>query len=158
MGHQKHARIFMIYQMLCCSDFIRSLDHNKKRGSEFDSRYYEEFANMLEHSLAFYEWSMKREHENDTIVGHDGTPETSKAQHSIRRYLSLVKKCCLREEMGKSYKMPKFHQTLHLVSAVERHGSLVNVDGSRPESMAKGNVKDPASHTQRQSTKLSWRH
>jgi len=49
--------------------------------------------------------------------------------------------------MGESYKIPKNHQTLHLVSAVERHGSLVNVDGSQPESMAKGNAKDPSSHT-----------
>jgi hypothetical protein len=103
---------------------------------------------MLEQSLAFYEWSMKHKHEKDTIISYDGTPETSIAQHSIRRYLSLVKRCCLREEMGKSYKMPKFHQTLHLTSAIDRHGSLVNVDGSRPESIAKDNVKDPASHTQ----------
>jgi hypothetical protein len=58
--------------------------------------------------------------------------------------------------MGKTLKIPKFHQTLHLVSAIARHGSLSNVDGSRPESMAKGNVKDPASHSQRISSKLSF--
>jgi hypothetical protein len=156
MGHQKHARIFFIYRMLCCSEFVRSLDQNHKRGSSYDRTFYMEYAQMLEHSLGFYEWSMKREHEPHTIVGEDGTPETSVAQKGIRRYLGKVKRCCLRTEMGKSYKMPKFHQSLHLVSAVESHGSLMNVDGSRPESMAKGNVKDPTSHTQQNSSKLSY--
>jgi hypothetical protein len=156
MGHQKHARIFFIYLMLCCSEFVRSLDQNHKRGSTYDRPFYVDYAHMLEYSLGFYEWSMKREHEPHTIIGEDGTHETSIAQHGIRRYLGKVKRCCLRTEMGKSYKMPKFHQSLHLVSGVEDHGSLMNVDGSRPESMAKGNVKDPASHTQRNSSKLSY--
>ena len=155
-GHQKHARIFIIYILLSCSEFVKSLDYNQKRGSGYDVRFYVDFVQMLEHSLAFYEWSMKREHDINTIIGHDGTTETSKAQQSVRRYLSLMKRCCLREEMGKTYKMPKFHQSLHLVSAIVRHGSLANVDGSRPESMAKGNVKDPASHTQRVTSKLSY--
>eukprot|EP00971_Amphidinium_carterae_P145891 2891672-Amphidinium_carterae.1 len=52
--------------------------------------------------------------------------------------------------------MTKFHQSLHLVDTIARHGSLLNVDGSRPESMAKVNVKDPASHTQRVSSTLSY--
>ena len=155
-GHQKHARIFFIYLLLSCSEFVKSLDYNQKRGSGYDVMFYAEFLQMLEHSLAFYEWSMKREHDINTIIGQDGTTETSKAQESIRRYLSLMKRCCLREEMGKTYKMPKFHQSLHLVTAIVRHGSLANVDGSRPESMAKGNVKDPASHTQRVTSKLSY--
>jgi hypothetical protein len=72
--------------------------------------------------------------------------------------MAQVERFRLREDMGKSYKMPKFHQTLHLVSAVESHGSLLNVDGSQPESMAsKGsNVKNPASHSQRVNSKLSY--
>jgi hypothetical protein len=156
MGHEKHARIFFIYLMLCCSEFVRSLDYNRKRGTGYDKVFYQHFAHMLEQSLGFYEWSMKREHAPGTIIGNDGTHGSSIAQQSIRRYLGQVKRCCLREDMGKSYKMPKFHQTLHLVSAVESHGSLLNVDGSRPESMAKGNVKDPASHSQRVNSKLSY--
>jgi hypothetical protein len=111
---------------------------------------------MLEHSLGFYEWSARKEHDVNNIIGDDGTAESSRSQASIRRYLLQLKTCCPREEMGKNYKMTKFHQTLHLPSAISRHGSLLNIDGSRPESMAKGNVKDPASHTQRITSTLSY--
>jgi hypothetical protein len=97
-----------------------------------------------------------KEHDFNTIIGDDGTAESSRSQASIRRYLLQLKTCCPREEMGKNYKMTKFHQTLHLPSAISRHGSLLNIDGSRPESMAKGNVKDPASHTQRITSTLSY--
>lgn len=43
-----------------------------------------------------------------------------------------------------------------MVDAITRHGSLLNIDTGRPESMAKGNVKDPASHTQGVSSTLSY--
>jgi hypothetical protein len=156
MGHEKHARVFFIYMLLCCSDYVSMLVTNPKRGSSYDLRFYKAFLQMLEHCLGFHEWSTKRNHSYDTIVGPHGSPESSRSQASVRRYLSLLKNSCPREEMGKNYKMTKFHQTLHLVSGVSRHGSLLNVDGSRPESMAKGNVKDPASHTQRVSSTLSY--
>jgi len=107
-----------LYLLLSYSEFVKLLDYNQKRGSGYDVRFYVDFVQMLEHSLAFYEWSMKREHDINTIIGHDGTTETSKAPQSVRRYLSLMKRCCLREEMGKTYKIPKFHQLLHLVSAI----------------------------------------
>jgi hypothetical protein len=92
---------------------------------------------------------MKREHSSATIVGEDGTTATSIAQKSIRRYMFLLKNACPQEELGKNYKMKKFHQTLHLVPLIARHGSLRNTDSSHPESMEKGNVKAPASHTQK---------
>jgi hypothetical protein len=156
MGHEKHARLFCMYMLLCCSDYVSMLVANPKRGYSYDLRFYKSFLKMLEHSLGFHEWSTKRNHNYDTVVGPDGTPESSRSQASVRRYLSLLKNFCPRDEMGKNYKMTKFHQTLHLVSGISRHGSMLNVDGSRPESMAKGNVKDPASHTQRVSSTLSY--
>ena len=156
MGHEKHARLFFMYMLLCCSDYVSMLNHNQKRGHPYDLRFYKGFLRMLEHSLGFYEWSARREHIVNSIIGNDGTPESSQSQASIRRYLSLLKTWCPREVLGKNFKMTKFHQTLHLASAISRHGSLLNIDGSRPESMAKGNVKDPASHTQRISSSLSY--
>jgi hypothetical protein len=155
-GHEKHARLFFLYLMLCCSDFIRLLHITSKKGTEYDLSFYSDFLLMLEHCLGFYEWTMKREHSSATIIGEDGTTGTSIAQKSIRRYMFLLKNACPREEMRKNYKMTKFHQTLHLVPLIARHGSLRNTDSSRPESMAKGNVKDPASHTQRVSSLLSF--
>jgi hypothetical protein len=155
-GHEKHARVFFLYLMLCCTDFVRLLQSSSKRGTEYDLSFYSNFLLMLEHCLGFYEWTMKREHSVATIIGEDGTTTTSIAQQSIRRYMFLLKNSCPREEMGKNYKMTKFHQTLHLVPLIARHGSLRNTDSSRPESMAKGNVKDPASHTQRVTSLLSF--
>jgi hypothetical protein len=155
-GHEKHARLFMIYLMLCCSDFVRVLDANAKRGSEYDISFYSEFILLLETCLGFYEWTMKREHDPNTIIGGDGTVETSVAQISVRYYMFLLKNICPREVMNKNFKMTKFHQTLHLVPLIAHHGSLRNTDSSCPESMAKGNVKDPASHTQRVGSRLSF--
>jgi hypothetical protein len=155
-GHEKHARLFFMYLLLCCSDYVSMLSSNPKRGHPYNLRFYRCFLKLLEHSLGFYEWSNKCEHDSDSILGPDGTPETSQSQESVRRYLSLMKTICPREEMGKNFKMTKFHQSLHLVDTIARHGSLLNVDGSRPESMAKLNVKDPASHTQRVSSTLSY--
>jgi len=155
-GHEKHARLYMIYLMLCCSDFVRFLDNNVKRGTEYDKGFYSDFILLLEICLGFYEWTMKREHSPETIIGGDGTVETSPAQVSIRYYMFLLKNVCPREDFKKSFKMTKFHQTLHLVPLILRHGSLRNTDSSRPESMAKGNVKDPASHTQRVVSRLSY--
>lgn len=155
-GHEKHERVFFMYLLLCCSDYMSMLASHPKRGFHYNVQFYRRYVLMLEHCLGFQEWSTQRRHSFDTVIGPDGTPESSKAQLSVRRYLSLLKTCCPREELGKNYKMTKFHQTLHLPSAITRHGSLMNLDGSWPESMAKGNVKDPANHTQRVAATLSY--
>jgi hypothetical protein len=101
MGHEKHARLFFIYMLLCCSDYVSMLVASPKRGYSYDLRFYKSFLQMLEHSLGFHEWSTKRNHSFDTIVGPDGTTESSCSQASVRRYLSLLKNSCPREEMGK---------------------------------------------------------
>jgi hypothetical protein len=155
-GHEKHECLFFIYLLLCCSDYVSMLGQHRKRGYRYDVEFYKRFLHMLEYCLGFSEWGKKREHSIDTIIGPDGSTEESPSQKGIRRYLSLLKTCCPRKELGKNFKMTKFHQTLHLTSAISRHGSLMNLDGRCAESMAKGNVKDPASHTQRVSTKLSY--
>jgi hypothetical protein len=155
-GHEKHARLFFMYLLLCCSDYVSMLDSNPKRGHPYNRRFYRCFLQLLEYSLGFYEWSDKGTHDVNSIIGDDGTPESSASQRSIRRYLAFMKSWCPREAFGKNFKMTKFHQSLHLVDTIARHGSLLNVDGSRPESMAKVNVKDPASHTQRVSSTLSY--
>jgi hypothetical protein len=155
-GHEKHARLFFVYIMLCCSDFVELLDSSAKRGTEYDVAFYSDFIYLIEQSLGFYEWTMQREHKADTIVGADGTTGSSIAQISIRRYMFLLKHTCPREAMGKNFKMTKFHQCLHFVPNIGLHGSLRNTDSSPTESMAKGNVKDPASHTQRVTSKLTF--
>jgi len=155
-AHEKNGRVFFIYLLLCCSDYVSMLDNNRKKGSTYNLAFYGRFVEMLEHCLGFFEWSKLREHDKDTVLGNDGTPESSKAQRSARRYMSLLKRSCPRVELGKNFKMVKFHQTLHMVDAITRHGSLLNIDSGRPESMAKGNVKDPASHTQRNTSTLSF--
>ena len=154
-GYEKHARIFFMYLLLTCSDFVRHLTQNKKRGSTYDLRFYRRFIALIEASLGFYEWWVLREHAIETIRDNNGTVALSNAQKSIVKYLTMMKKRCPREEFGKSWKMPKFHQTLHIPWNLLRHGSMLNADGHHPESIAKKTVKDPASHTQRQKSKLS---
>jgi hypothetical protein len=155
-AHEKHERVFFIYLLMCCSDFVGMLSDNMKRGYSYDVPFYKNFLTLLEHCLGFGEWASKREHDANTIVGADGSLDDSVSQNSVRHYLSLLKAFCPRTEFGKNFKMTKFHQSLHLTSGISDHGSLMNLDGRAPESMAKGIVKDPASHTQRVSSKLSY--
>jgi hypothetical protein len=97
MGHEKHARLFFIYMLLCCSNYVSMLVQHPKRGHAYDLRFYKSFLRMLEYSLGFYEWSATKEHDYNNIIGDDGSAESSRSQASIRRYLLQLKKCCPRE-------------------------------------------------------------
>ncbi len=49
---------------------------------------------------------------------------------------------------GEGLLLTKFHQLLHLVHYVCIHGSLLNIDGSRPEAIIKHLVEVPGCMTQ----------
>jgi hypothetical protein len=110
---------------------------------------------MLEMTLAFEAWVSSKEHKREDIVGEDGLPESSKSHMRIRQCLHKIKVHCP-TLTNAQFRIPKFHQCLHFPRYIYEHGSMLNFDGNRPESMAKKNLKDPASHTQGRQTKLTY--
>ena len=69
------------------------------------------------------------------------------AMASVRAYMKLYKKV-VRRTKGDGLLLTKFHQLLHLVHYICIHGSLMNIDGSRPEAIIKFLVKIPGRMTQ----------
>ena len=57
---------------------------------------------------------------------------------------------------GNKLKTPKFHQMLHVVDYVERHGCLMNYDGSRGENIGKTKIKDNDKRTNQQKHTLQY--
>jgi hypothetical protein len=129
--HEKHERVFFICLLMCCyPDYVAILGDNPKRGYRCNIAFYRNFLHLQEYCLGFSEWATEREHNTNNILGPDRFYEDSIFQNSVRHYyLSLLKTFCPRNELGKNFKMTKFHQTLHLTSTISRHGSLMNFDG-----------------------------
>ncbi len=69
------------------------------------------------------------------------------AMACVRAYMKLYKKV-VRRKKGEGLLLTKFHQLLHLVHYVCIHGSLLNIDGGRPEAIIKHLVKVPGRMTQ----------
>jgi hypothetical protein len=144
---EKHGRIFLMYCLLTCSHVIQYLCRHPKRELHYDYTYWRNIFQMLEMALAFEAWVCQKEHQKEDIIGEDGTPETSTSHMRIRQFLHKLRTFCPTLTSAE-FRTAKFHQCLHFPRYIYEHGSMLNFDGNRPESMAKHNLKDPASHTQ----------
>jgi hypothetical protein len=152
---EKHGRIFLMYCLLTCSPVIRYLCSHQKRESDNDFTYWRNIFQMLELALAFEAWVCQKEHRKEDILGEDGSPETSTAHMKIRQFLHKLRTFCPTLTSAE-FRTTKFHQCLHFPRYIYEHGSMLNFDGNRPESMAKKNLKDPASHTQGRHNTLTY--
>lgn len=70
------------------------------------------------------------------------------ADKAIRLLLTDIKKYCPRVE-GNGWKVPKFHEQLHLTRFIEEYGSPQNFDAGPCESHHKNDCKKPADTAQR---------
>jgi hypothetical protein len=152
---EKHGRLFLIYILLSCSPVIQYLCRYQKRDTEYNLAYWRRILNLLELALSFESWVCSGVHRKEDVTGEDGSPETSKAHRNIRLFLHRLKTWCP-TGTNAGFRTTKFHQCLHFPRYIYEHGSMLNCDGNRPESMAVRNLKDPASHTQGRHNTLSY--
>ena len=114
---------------------------------------------LVQDTVLFDGWLMQPKH-NLASVTPRNIPENpdedfvltihhdSPAQSRIRRYLTDYKSLVERTH-GNGLKIPKFHQNLHYTEQILKDGSLLNIDGGRPESHNKSIIKQPAKTTQK---------
>jgi hypothetical protein len=152
---EKHGRLFLLYCLLVCSPVVRYINQHQKRDTDYDFAYWKNIVHILEMALSFEAWVCSNEHKREDIVGEDGLPESSPAHASIRRCLHKIRTHCP-TLTNAEFRITKFHQCLHFPRYIYEHGSMLNFDGSRPESMAKKNLKDPASKTQGRHNTLTY--
>ena len=120
---------------------------------------------LIEDTVLFDGWLMQPSHTKASVTAcvPDTLPDNfvldtshdAPAQIRIRKYLSLFKLLVQRSH-GNGLKFPKFHQNLHYCEQILKDGSLLNIDGGRPESLNKQNIKDPAKITQKTQSSISW--
>jgi hypothetical protein len=152
---EKHGRVFLLYCLLTCSPVLLYLCRHQKRDSDYNLEYWKQIIKILEMALSFEAWVCRKEHQRPDIIGEDGTPETSNAHMRIRQFLHKLRTFCPTMTSAE-FRTTKFHQCLHLPRYIHEHGSMLNFDGNRPESMAKKKLKDPASHTQGRHNTLTY--
>ena len=116
----------------------------------------------VEQLLIFHEWAMAEEHPILDLFECDINEETadkienaqfniygkSPAYKATKRMMESYKMGVQRSK-GNGFQFPKFHQLLHSILNILRHGSMRNFDGARCEGIGKTNAKEPSRRTQR---------
>ena len=116
----------------------------------------------VEQLLIFHEWAMSDEHQILDLIEtnlDDRTADViedaqfnlygnSPAYKAIKRMMTAYKDGVQRTK-GNGFQFPKFHQLLHSVLNILRHGSMRNFDGARCEGIGKTNAKEPSRRTQK---------
>ena len=159
---ERFARVFCVYLALSNSYCVKLLTSKKRKQREHESAsevpmltldYLRGFKNVIEETLTFHQWLKQDSYpKSDFVDGPNG--EDCRALARIKRFLDNYKKFIIRS--GNGLKTPKFHQMLHLVDYIIRHGAPSNWDGSRPEYFGKVLVKDHAQSTNKQKETLNF--
>jgi hypothetical protein len=142
---EKHGRVFLLYCLLTCSPVVMYISTHQKRGTEYNFAYWKQITQMLEMTLSLEAWVTSKEHRREDIVGEDGLPESSKAHTRIRQCLHKIKVHCP-TLTNSQFRIPKFHQCLHFPRYIFEHGSMLNFDGNRPESLGNASQLSKMEH------------
>ena len=159
---ERFARVFCVYLALSNSYCIKELSTKKRKRRENESvsevprlttDFLRGFKNVIEETITFHQWLKQDSYpRSDFVDGPNGSD--CRALRRIKNFLENYKKFVLRS--GNGLKTPKFHQMLHLVDYIIRHGAPSNWDGSRPEYFGKELVKDNAQLTNKQKDSLNF--
>ena len=95
--------------------------------------------------LVFHEFLFKEEH--NTFLFDD-------VDKKIRQFMGFMKNVVNRQE-GNGFRFPKFHQILHALNNIRRHGSMRNFDSGPSECQGKTNAKQPARLTQKRAHSIT---
>ena len=96
---------------------------------------------VIVETLLFRLWLKKDKYLKSDFEIQNGNVD-SRALSRIKHYLDHFKAQIIRG--GNNLKTPKFHQMLHFVDYIQRHGCPINYDGSRGENFGKLKIKDNA--------------
>ena len=119
----------------------------------------------IEYLLIFHEWAMSEEHNINDLYEEEiedidiidqadfNLNNKSPAYRAIKRLMVIYKNGVQRSD-GNGFNFPKFHQLLHTVMNIIRHGSMRNWDGARLEGIGKTTGKQPCRRTQRNTKTL----
>ena len=171
-GKERHAKIFVIYLAFMTSDCVRLLSEKPAKNEHhsripYGHRVLKDWFLLMEDSLITMQWLRKPTHNRKELYSKKWYDEwvhnnpdnnvpsdnddlmcsEAPAQKCMRIYLSKFKKMIVRH--GNGTKLSKFHQNLHFVRNICRHGSVINFDGGRPEAIAKDLAKCPGLRTQK---------
>ena len=171
---ETYARIFAIHlammdpnvmeSLVTEETFIRAEDEKTGkmrfvRNGALGLRMAIKWFRLIQDTVLFDGWLMQPKHTSASVSPRN-VPENpdedfvltidhdSPAQSRIRRYLTDYKSLVERT-YGNGLKIPKFHQNLHYTQQILKDGSLLNIDGGRPESHNKSIIKQPAKTTQK---------
>ena len=165
---ERFARVYCLYLAFQNSYLIEELCKKKKKkistsqeeddedieGVEMITKdFLRGYSNVIESTITFHDWLKQDKFlKSDFVIDDDKID--SKAMERIKIYLKAFKKHIIRS--GNGLKTPKFHQMLHLVDYIIRHGCPMNYDGSRGECLAKVKVKDNAKLTNKCKLTLNY--
>ena len=177
-GKERHSRLFALYLTLMCSDVVQFISRNppkNDRRSVVGTDFVKVWFQLIESSLILMQWLKKEifprsdlynedwfntwvadNIENNLPPGDDDDMcSESRAQRAMLRYLEKYKQIVVRNT-GNELKIPKFHLMKHIIRNIVRNGSVLGIDTSRLEGIAKELGKDPGLQTQRHHKSITF--
>ena len=157
---ERFARVYCLFLALSNSHLIETLC-TKKRKKRIDevvtpnltTDFLRGYFGVIEETLLFHLWLKKDRYLKSDFEIENGNVD-SRAMKRIKHYLEHFKTQIIRG--GNNLKTPKFHQMLHVVDYITRHGCPMNYDGSRGENFGKLKIKDNAKLTNKQKDTLNF--
>lgn len=152
-GEERFARVFILYLVLSCSEFVKYIvQTSPKQRTSFSVDDWQSVYTILEDTLILRTFLKQgKVRKNILKAGRNGRDST--LQKFIRKYMQNLKNHLPRQE-GNGWKLIKFHQLLHIVPNILKHGSSLNTDSSIPEGFGKDFAKELARRTRRRTLTL----
>ena len=154
-GKERFARVTILYMILSCSDFISYIVENKKQGSTYGIVHWQKIVFILEETMILHETLSLDCVKRDAFT-IDATTSESKFQTRIRMYMKEILTYLPRSTKTNDHgwRIPKFHELLHIDKDIQRYGAPSNYNTSRPEYFGKVFGKETARRTQMRSLTL----
>ena len=135
---QDTIRVELIYQN-CGNDednaaFVGNHDEQKKSSSDTS-------ANLSRRMTQSIDKKEKDPYMKDHFL-------ISKVEFSFRIFMKKLLKVVGKVDYEQHFRLPKFHQFIHIPIYIKKYASPLNIDGSRPEAIGKETAKYPGRRTQ----------
>ena len=156
----RFGRVYCLCLSLSNSYLIESLCTKKRKkksneliASSLSKEYLKGFYGVIQETLLFHLWLKKDKYLKSDFEINTADVD-SRAMKRIKQYLQNFKVQIIRG--GNELKTPKFHQMLHIVDYIQRHGCPMTYDDSRGENFRKLKIKDNTKLTNRQKDTLNF--
>ena len=156
-GKERYSRVFAFFLALMNSYTVEELCKRSFKGEageqkpKFTANWLRGFTNVLEETLIFFHWLNSDEFLKSDFEAKEnegGEYEDCRAMRRIKLYLISFKEFITRGGCGLD--TSKYHQMLHIIDIIVRHGRPSNYDGGRGEAMGKEMIKENGKLTNKQ--------